>query len=674
MFRYPEGSPMRLYFQLEGLDHRPQLIKNALSRGACSCDDPRDAHYILVNRYTEQGRQFVREWSRVPVLDYLWIDKCIAVGRCLLGSENFGGCLVVDDGLPLKIDGHTPHLPTPGNTPEQQNSSTSRSASTSTLPLGDFAPIQQMASSSMSSVPDASMSGMMSMVMPQYNFSPGFPNHVGPSNAPMITFNPFPQTQYPLHSPQSLNAQVASQQMMAAMGNIQDMLSQFQVPGAPCGNNPFLFSQSEPLLVSTSQMGYSQPDEPSTSSTPVDSRSRPRVVSKKRKRGDSTASDDFGNDSGASSSPKADSRDSHGNAEDLFTQSGEPLKFYVQLDMPSRNVLVNDIRKNGGKLVTEQEQADYVVLFKSTKKRTIFDQLLSEANRLEKNAVEVTFVHDCIAKNRLLKPRVYLFDDQVEDTPKLKPKEGKKCGRPPKASKQKSTVKEKQSKEPQVTARSVKIEIPDAESLPVKTSRKKTIVSRSAEKAKEEAQQFRDLAEGMNPKPKTTKQKASVIEEEHRPTLDHVTEDARVSQSSTPSLPLPASTTDVPSSSEPSPALPSESPSAVPPASVSPLSTVSSTPPAQSTSHACDSSSKADYEMMLNHDLNLFASYLASDVSEDSNGEDDDKVFARLESEHKCLSSESWSALWDTHHAEIENRYYAIIEAEEHQQEQESTA
>ena len=66
--------------------------------------DPADAQIILVDRETDSGRQFVREWSADKVvLDAAWVSRCVAAGNALLEAENWGDCADLD-GTPIDRD------------------------------------------------------------------------------------------------------------------------------------------------------------------------------------------------------------------------------------------------------------------------------------------------------------------------------------------------------------------------------------------------------------------------------------------------------------------------------------------------------------------------------------------------------------------------------------------
>ena len=80
------------------------LIQKA---GAIICSGPKEAQVILVNTHSHQGRQFIRDWggdTNKVVLEHSWVQTSIAAGKVLNEDDNWGGCLTVDDGLPIGED------------------------------------------------------------------------------------------------------------------------------------------------------------------------------------------------------------------------------------------------------------------------------------------------------------------------------------------------------------------------------------------------------------------------------------------------------------------------------------------------------------------------------------------------------------------------------------------
>ncbi|OBZ79371.1 hypothetical protein A0H81_01035 [Grifola frondosa] len=121
----------------------------------------------------------------------------------------------------------------------------------------------------------------------------------------------------------------------------------------------------------------------------------------------------------------------------LFTnKAGEPLHFVVQVDIRNRKTIVDGIKKNGGKIISEISQADYVILTQSSRS---FKDLLKQTENAERPAVQAQFVYDCIEKQTLLDEREYLFQDTLP-----KKKRGRPSGQTPvKSQKMETPTKEK---------------------------------------------------------------------------------------------------------------------------------------------------------------------------------------------------------------------------------------
>ena len=75
------------------------------TRGARVCSFLREAEIILVNGGKNTGKRHVRDnATEKTVLDYSWIEKCVAEGRALLEQDGWGHCLLVDDGEDIPED------------------------------------------------------------------------------------------------------------------------------------------------------------------------------------------------------------------------------------------------------------------------------------------------------------------------------------------------------------------------------------------------------------------------------------------------------------------------------------------------------------------------------------------------------------------------------------------
>ncbi|KIK83663.1 hypothetical protein PAXRUDRAFT_14596 [Paxillus rubicundulus Ve08.2h10] len=91
----------------------------------------------------------------------------------------------------------------------------------------------------------------------------------------------------------------------------------------------------------------------------------------------------------------------------FLSESGQPLQFFVQVDLHGRHNVVSNIKKNKGKIVNNIADADYLILF--TRSDT-FQGLLSEASALGKSPIQAAFVADCIEEGDLLDEAGYMLE------------------------------------------------------------------------------------------------------------------------------------------------------------------------------------------------------------------------------------------------------------------------
>ncbi|KAG1864264.1 hypothetical protein DFJ58DRAFT_656120 [Suillus subalutaceus] len=140
----------------------------------------------------------------------------------------------------------------------------------------------------------------------------------------------------------------------------------------------------------------------------------------------------------------------------FLDDQGQPLTFFVQVDLQGRSGVVSNIKKNKGKVIGSIADADYVILF--TRSQT-FQGLLSEAHACDKVPIQSAFVADCIAESTLLDGSEYALDtgvsfkhakrgrpssaffEFVQETPSVK-KESQKSASKPKPKAKKTTPTE----------------------------------------------------------------------------------------------------------------------------------------------------------------------------------------------------------------------------------------
>ncbi|KAI0361517.1 hypothetical protein OH77DRAFT_1417783 [Trametes cingulata] len=95
--------------------------------------------------------------------------------------------------------------------------------------------------------------------------------------------------------------------------------------------------------------------------------------------------------------------------EKLFmNDDGEPYKFFVQIDIRPRTRIADAIKKNGGRLVPDIADADFVILG-SPSTRT-FEERLKQADSCGKSAVRPQWVFQCVEQNEIVDLDDYVFE------------------------------------------------------------------------------------------------------------------------------------------------------------------------------------------------------------------------------------------------------------------------
>ncbi|KAJ2965345.1 hypothetical protein NUW54_g14149 [Trametes sanguinea] len=108
-------------------------------------------------------------------------------------------------------------------------------------------------------------------------------------------------------------------------------------------------------------------------------------------------------------SPKARRESSSAQGKKLFArENGEPCKFFVQVDIRPRTRIADAIKKNGGKLVPDIAEADYVILG-SPSTRT-FEERLKQACSYDKQAVRPQWVFECVERNAIVDLDPFSFE------------------------------------------------------------------------------------------------------------------------------------------------------------------------------------------------------------------------------------------------------------------------
>ncbi|KAI0778276.1 hypothetical protein BD413DRAFT_508065 [Trametes elegans] len=93
----------------------------------------------------------------------------------------------------------------------------------------------------------------------------------------------------------------------------------------------------------------------------------------------------------------------------LFVQDdGEPYKFFVQIDIRPRTKIADAIKKNGGKLVPDIADADFVILGQPTTRT--FEERLNQCINCQKVAIRSQWVFACVEQNAIVDLDDYVFE------------------------------------------------------------------------------------------------------------------------------------------------------------------------------------------------------------------------------------------------------------------------
>ncbi|KAJ7492676.1 ribosomal protein S9/S16-domain-containing protein [Mycena latifolia] len=397
------------------------------SAGASIASDPKylglkwleTADLILVQADTTTGQHFIRDWSsEKTVLESIWVSKAIAAGRLLKESDRWGDCLAVENPSVPSGDFADPnrnHLPTPRITPVEP--------APSAWPSNGGAQQQHPPNYSTSDHSSQQTMGMMNG-----HPVPPIPPHQSILPNQMPQFPQQPGGQQPSYNPQAPALPVGMygvdphiyamtlRDVLQNQGLLLPWLGSLPlVPGMQNGMQPGFFPPRgiNPMMnpMQLPQM-YSQPPglipvahdpsaSPLSTSDPLPPSLSRRSSADIKGKGKSTSY--ISRDSSRSSRPLASSSAS---ANIFISDSGEPLTFYVAIEVHNRNVTLNHIKRHGGQIST-QITADFAILSSRSKD---FEALLETVLTSNGTAVKPAFVLDSVEQKGLMDPSRYQFD------------------------------------------------------------------------------------------------------------------------------------------------------------------------------------------------------------------------------------------------------------------------
>ncbi|KAJ6575051.1 hypothetical protein B0H19DRAFT_624767 [Mycena capillaripes] len=409
---------------------RPKLIRTLQNAGASIVTDPKTADFILVQSDTPSGQDFVRVWRADKiVLETTWVAKSISAGRPLKESDQWGGCLAVEDLSVALEDLDKNSLPTPRITPVGFGSNI-RPSNTPIPPLDSYPPQPPHPLMNGHSYPNNNGPAIpLQHQQPVlHNQIPQFPPQPGVQQPPFLNFQGHQQFPGGFAIDPNVYGMVVmdiiQHGLLPAWGGPPGMQNGmppgFLLPQGvgvnPMMQNPQTHFQPPGLIPSA----HNHSASPSVSDrlSPSPSLSRRSSVDLK---GKAKATSYVSRGPSGSFRPVAGSSAS---ADKIFTSdSGEPLTFYVQIDVDRRTYIVSHIKNNGGQIST-QTTADFAILaFRSKDFETLLETVLSSNG----TAVKPAFVLESVQQNMLLDHNQY----QYEVPPKLLRKVQKSAPRSP---------------------------------------------------------------------------------------------------------------------------------------------------------------------------------------------------------------------------------------------------
>ncbi|KAJ6509479.1 hypothetical protein C8R47DRAFT_27300 [Mycena vitilis] len=410
------GTPIRIYVDPGSVVGRPKLIRTLKSAGASIASDPKTADFILVQSDAATGQHFVREWSTdKKVLQAAWVSKSLSAGRLLKDSDQWGDCVAFEDPSVSMVELDQNSLPTPRITPVDGPST---SSNVYPAPHSPHFPQQPFGMSGPSfpngnSFPDGHAFANNNNVPPL---------HQQPIHNQMPPFPPPPGAQQsfpPYYAPQQLPTGIAIDPNIYSLV-VMDLMHQRgllppwgSLPGMQNGMHPgYLLPQGVNPMMNQNQAPqiHSQPPglipeshdhalSPAASDRFSPSFSRRSSVDLKGK-GKAVAYASRG--SSSSSRPAAD----YSPHKIFTTDSGEPLTFYVAIEVNKRSDVLSHIKRNGGQIST-RTTADFAILsFRSKDFETLLETVLS----LKGTPVKPAFVIDSVQQNMLLDPSQYKYE------------------------------------------------------------------------------------------------------------------------------------------------------------------------------------------------------------------------------------------------------------------------
>ncbi|KAF8530962.1 hypothetical protein JB92DRAFT_2854436 [Gautieria morchelliformis] len=415
VFTGESGQPWRFFVEATAVRGRPTLIRKLFKNGGSVVNSAREADILLAEHNTKEALELLEAWCGDKVLlSTRWAARCLEE-RTFLGSDRgWAGCeltrevllkgIVSSDTASEDEEEEEPRKPKrPHRTlPSSQSSTPSKSSTLSKQPLSEPGPSRSRTSNTASPTHSRKRPSSNSE---QKQTPPKLRNSISQSPAtPSLTM--------PVDiAPQTSPSQTALQQQQALVATMFNSL--IQVSQQP--PNPDLFSslgqftnfpQITPLLASSLQQYFTQQlpatahalhaqhpevaghvdassstQESSTRPTPEDvdtdvvsdaasvrseegevelSVSHRRAAKERATNGSSS---DHEIQTAIRSNPPRSNNNKPRKKSGIFVDGqGNPLRFYIMVDLKNRKDLVKIVRTHNGTIVSQMNDADYIIL------------------------------------------------------------------------------------------------------------------------------------------------------------------------------------------------------------------------------------------------------------------------------------------------------------------------
>ncbi|RPD82465.1 hypothetical protein L226DRAFT_27057 [Lentinus tigrinus ALCF2SS1-7] len=431
-------QPLRVFVEPSEVPNRTKLIRTLKTSGASTCEDVAEADIIVVAPETASSKELIEGWNEKVFLDVDWAYESIRRGRVYLEDENWGGFNVNTNagasGSNATI--HKSPLPTPRETPsdsqpQQETVMQQQQAphpellqfvqAGSPVPVSQFPQQQQIPQQIPSGVPmqgipqnypimvPATMIAQLMGITQQQGMPPG----IGMAQIPQMPVNMlsagqvippgfipqaipfiaqpgmFPQGGFPMVQ----QAQPFASQLMNAFPQPMDVESPVAGSSHHNSSSPDMQRRSS---VTASYRG-SPMDEDERLATPESEgrhhTSRPHARedernSSKRRRGDGC--------------------ETPGGLGLFMKRPGEPYLFFVQVEIRNRAKIADPIKKHGGKLVPDINQADFVILGHPA--TTNFEEWLRQSAYYGKLPLKPQWVFDCLEEEEIVDVDDYVYE------------------------------------------------------------------------------------------------------------------------------------------------------------------------------------------------------------------------------------------------------------------------